>query len=106
MWRLFLAFILVLPGCQTLSVQEEGESHEPVRIVEEEESVANCTKMDEVRVAAPFRFLTKAIPESSSLGDAEIEKTLRYQTRLVRGDTVLRRGVENGMTLGTAYDCE
>lgn len=106
MWRYIVILAVALTGCQSLSPQLESESTSAVRIVEEEDAVANCAEVEEVRVAAPFPFLTQSIPESASLGREEIRKDLRYQAHLVGGDTVLRTGVQGGMTLGTAYDCE
>mgnify|MGYP006896945519 CR=1 FL=1 len=105
MLRFTLVFAVVLVGCQTLSPEAGRDDSDSVRIVEDEAQVANCARVEEVAVAAPFRFLTQAIPESASIGTAEIQKTLRYQTRLVGGDTVLQRGIENGLAQGMAYDC-
>lgn len=104
MSRYVLVLALVLAGCQTLSSQGGSGDVDSVRIVEDEAAVANCQKLDEVTVAPPFPFLRKAIPEAS-IGAEETRRDLRYQTRLVGGDTVLRTGVQEGMTQGTAYDC-
>lgn len=104
MWRYIFVLAVALFGCQSLSPQAEDEMTRAVRIVEEEDAVANCAKVEEVRVVAPFPFLTQSIPETASLGREEIRKDLRYQTHLVGGDTVLRTGVQGGMTQGVAYD--
>jgi hypothetical protein len=105
MLRLTLALALLLAGCQALSPQEGGRAIDQVRIVEDESMVANCAEVGRVMVAPPFPFLKKAIPEAS-IGTEETKRDLRYQARLAGGNTVLRTGMQEGMTLGTAYDCE
>lgn len=106
MVRFTLVLALVLAGCQTLSSDAGRDDTATVQIVEEEDAVANCTQVEEVRVAAPFRFLTRTIPESSAIGRDGVQKSLRYQAWLVGGDTVLEKEVEEGMTVGMAYDCK
>jgi hypothetical protein len=110
MLRLVILFALLFTGCQTLSAQEStrqrNESQDKVRIVEDEDEVANCTLVDDVSVQTPFPFLTRTIPEFSSVGEEELKRELRYRTRLVGGNTLLRTGAQDGMTQGKAYDCE
>jgi len=110
MLRFVTLCALVFAGCQTLSAQESSrqrnESQDKVRIVENEDDVADCTLVDEVSVQTPFLLLTRTIPEFSSVGGEEVKRDLRYRTRLAGGDTVLRTGTQNGMTQGKAYDCE
>ena len=105
MLRFLLALALVLTGCQSLSPEGGSGETESVRIVEDEAAVADCEQVAEVTVAPPFPFLKRAIPEAS-IGAEETRRDLRYQARLVGGDTVLRTGVREGMTHGTAYNCE
>lgn len=108
--RLVVFLALLVAGCQTLAVDDEDrrdteQRRDRVQIVEDEAAVTDCKATGEVAVRPPFPMLTKAFPELTSFGSEEVNKQLRYQALLAGGDTVLRTGVEEGLTRGRAFDC-